>query len=236
MFSTRLSDYITRPSNSMKLKFRFLGINERHHSVAIASVNALPINPIRTRVQHVNVQVAPSMTCSLPTSGSSNWDSRWPYQSASTPTTTNCPTTHEHPQASNRRSAGISSSSTNPPGNPPVIRESASRATSPKGKPSSPSSSNSPLPRGPWFTPKTPSPRSAHPPLPISIGHPQSDPNSLCLIRLTSERDHEDQHAVAPLALAGFAEKQEVRPRCRCRPAAPYVSSSQSDDTASTKA
>jgi hypothetical protein len=33
--------------------------------------------------------------------------------------------------------------------------------------------------------------------------------NSLCLIRLTSERDHEHQHAVAPLALAGFAEKQE---------------------------
>ena len=27
-------------------------------SVAIASVNALPINPIRTRVQHVNIQVA----------------------------------------------------------------------------------------------------------------------------------------------------------------------------------
>jgi len=26
--------------------------------VAIASVNALPINPIRTRIQHVNVQVA----------------------------------------------------------------------------------------------------------------------------------------------------------------------------------
>ena len=42
----------------MKLKIRFLRVNERHHSVAIASVNALPINPIRTRVQHVNVQVA----------------------------------------------------------------------------------------------------------------------------------------------------------------------------------
>ena len=42
----------------MKLKIRFLRVNERHHSVAIASVNALPINPIRTRVQHVNVQAA----------------------------------------------------------------------------------------------------------------------------------------------------------------------------------
>ena len=33
-------------------------MNERHHSVAIAAVNRLPLNPIRTRVQHLNVQVA----------------------------------------------------------------------------------------------------------------------------------------------------------------------------------
>ena len=58
VFDARLSDYIDETINSMKLKIRFLRVNERHHSVAIASVNALPINPIRTRVQHVNVQVA----------------------------------------------------------------------------------------------------------------------------------------------------------------------------------
>ena len=58
VFDARLSDYIDETINGMKLKIRFLRVNERHHSVAIASVNTLPINPIRTRVQHVNVQVA----------------------------------------------------------------------------------------------------------------------------------------------------------------------------------
>ena len=58
VFDARLSDYIDETINGMKLKIRFLRVNERHHSVAIASVNAMPINPIRTRVQHVNVQVA----------------------------------------------------------------------------------------------------------------------------------------------------------------------------------
>ncbi|OAN38157.1 VOC family protein [Mycolicibacterium iranicum] len=58
VFDARLSDYIDETINGMKLKIRFLRVNERHHSVAIASVNLLPVNPIRTRVQHVNVQVA----------------------------------------------------------------------------------------------------------------------------------------------------------------------------------
>ena len=58
VFDARLSDYIDETINGMKLKIRFLRVNERHHTVAIASVNLLPINPIRTRVQHVNVQVA----------------------------------------------------------------------------------------------------------------------------------------------------------------------------------
>ena len=77
----------------MKLKIRFLRVNERHHSVAIASVNALPINPIRTRVQHVNVQVATldDMVASYQRVKESG--SRWRCRSASTPTTRNCPTT-----------------------------------------------------------------------------------------------------------------------------------------------
>lgn len=58
VFDARLSDYIDETINGLKLKIRFLRVNERHHSVAIASANALPVNPIRTRVQHVNVQVA----------------------------------------------------------------------------------------------------------------------------------------------------------------------------------
>ncbi|UXA19340.1 VOC family protein [Mycobacterium sp. SMC-4] len=58
VFDARLSDYIDETINGMKLKIRFLRVNERHHSVAVASVKLLPVNPIRTRVQHVNVQVA----------------------------------------------------------------------------------------------------------------------------------------------------------------------------------
>ncbi|BBY65846.1 VOC family protein [Mycolicibacterium helvum] len=58
VFDARLSDYIDETINGLKFKIRFLRVNERHHSVAIASVNRLPINPIRTKIQHLNVQVA----------------------------------------------------------------------------------------------------------------------------------------------------------------------------------
>lgn len=58
VFDARLSDYIDETINGLKFKIRFLRVNERHHSVAIASVNRLPINPIRTRIQHLNIQVA----------------------------------------------------------------------------------------------------------------------------------------------------------------------------------
>ncbi|MEB3050852.1 VOC family protein [Mycolicibacter sp. MYC123] len=58
VFDARLSDFIDETINGLKLKIRFLRVNRRHHSVAIASVNRLPINPIRTRIQHLNIQVA----------------------------------------------------------------------------------------------------------------------------------------------------------------------------------
>ena len=58
VFDARLTDYIDETISGMKFKIRFLRVNQRHHSVAIAAVNRLPINPIRTRVQHVNIQVA----------------------------------------------------------------------------------------------------------------------------------------------------------------------------------
>lgn len=58
VFDARLSDYIDETINGLKFKIRFLRVNERHHSVAIAAVNRLPINPIRTKIQHCNVQVA----------------------------------------------------------------------------------------------------------------------------------------------------------------------------------
>jgi 2,3-dihydroxybiphenyl 1,2-dioxygenase len=58
VFDARLSDFIDETVNGLKVKIRFLRVNQRHHSVAIAAVNRLPINPIRTRVQHLNIQVS----------------------------------------------------------------------------------------------------------------------------------------------------------------------------------
>lgn len=58
VFDARLTDYIDETISGVKFKIRFLRVNQRHHTVAIAAVNRLPINPIRTRVQHLNIQVA----------------------------------------------------------------------------------------------------------------------------------------------------------------------------------
>ncbi|WP_135453446.1 VOC family protein [Mycobacterium sp. DL99] len=58
VFDARLSDFIDETIGGVKIKIRFLRVNQRHHSVAIASVHRLPVNPIRTRVQHLNIQVA----------------------------------------------------------------------------------------------------------------------------------------------------------------------------------
>ena len=58
VFDARLTDFIDETISGLKFKIRFLRVNQRHHSIAIAAVNRMPINPIRTRVQHVNIQVA----------------------------------------------------------------------------------------------------------------------------------------------------------------------------------
>lgn len=58
VFDARLSDFIDETMNGIKGRVRFLRVNERHHSVAIGSAVRLPLNPIRTRIQHLNVQVA----------------------------------------------------------------------------------------------------------------------------------------------------------------------------------
>ncbi|ULR53367.1 VOC family protein [Streptomyces deccanensis] len=57
VFDARLTDYIDETISGVKFKIRFLRVNERHHSIAIAAVRGLPVDPVRTRVQHLNVQV-----------------------------------------------------------------------------------------------------------------------------------------------------------------------------------
>ncbi|MFF0087589.1 VOC family protein [Streptomyces canus] len=58
VFDARLTDYIDETISGFKLKVRFLRVNERHHSLAVVGVRGLPIDPIRTRVQHLNIQAA----------------------------------------------------------------------------------------------------------------------------------------------------------------------------------
>ncbi|RXS87871.1 extradiol ring-cleavage dioxygenase [Streptomyces sp. TM32] len=58
VFDARLTDYIDETFSGVKFKIRFLRVNERHHSIAIAAARGLPIDAVRTRVQHVNIQAA----------------------------------------------------------------------------------------------------------------------------------------------------------------------------------
>lgn len=58
VFDSRLSDFIDENVAGMNLRIRFLRVNERHHSVAIANVQQLRVDPIRTKAQHVNIQAA----------------------------------------------------------------------------------------------------------------------------------------------------------------------------------
>ncbi|MFJ5262033.1 VOC family protein [Streptomyces sp. NPDC088387] len=58
VFDARLTDYIDETISGARLRIRFLRVNERHHSIAVAGVRGLPVDPVRTRVQHLNIQAA----------------------------------------------------------------------------------------------------------------------------------------------------------------------------------
>ena len=57
-FDARVSDRIEDRLSGVTMDFTFLRLNERHHSVAIACTRGLRINPMRTSIHHLNVQVA----------------------------------------------------------------------------------------------------------------------------------------------------------------------------------
>ncbi|NWK74285.1 VOC family protein [Acinetobacter sp. SwsAc6] len=57
-FDARLTDSVEQKINGVILDVSFLRLNERHHSVAVARTRGnVQLDPIRTRVQHVNFQV-----------------------------------------------------------------------------------------------------------------------------------------------------------------------------------
>lgn len=58
LLDLRLTDRVTERIGPAKLQIRFLRSGQRHHSVAIADIAGVRIDPVRTRVQHVNIEVA----------------------------------------------------------------------------------------------------------------------------------------------------------------------------------
>lgn len=55
IFDARQSDTIVERLGGVTLDIEFFRVNPRHHSIAIAQVRGLPIDPIRTRAQHMNL-------------------------------------------------------------------------------------------------------------------------------------------------------------------------------------
>lgn len=58
LLDLRLTDFITERIGPVTGKLRFLRAGERHHSVALAHIARIPVDPIRTSVHHVNIEVA----------------------------------------------------------------------------------------------------------------------------------------------------------------------------------
>jgi 2,3-dihydroxybiphenyl 1,2-dioxygenase len=58
IFDARVSDRIEDRLDGIRFDFTFLRLNERHHSVAIAATCGLRMDPIRTRIHHLNLQAA----------------------------------------------------------------------------------------------------------------------------------------------------------------------------------
>jgi 2,3-dihydroxybiphenyl 1,2-dioxygenase len=58
LFDARLSDFIIETISRIRFRIRFLRVNGRHHSVAVANTEGLRLDPIRTKVQHLNIQAA----------------------------------------------------------------------------------------------------------------------------------------------------------------------------------
>lgn len=58
LLDLRLSDRIVERVGPAKLNIRFLRSGQRHHSIALANVAGLALDPVRTSVQHVNIEIA----------------------------------------------------------------------------------------------------------------------------------------------------------------------------------
>jgi 2,3-dihydroxybiphenyl 1,2-dioxygenase len=56
-FDARLTDQIEARISGINLEIEFLRLNARHHSVAVAATRGVRMDPVRTRIQHMNLEV-----------------------------------------------------------------------------------------------------------------------------------------------------------------------------------
>jgi 2,3-dihydroxybiphenyl 1,2-dioxygenase len=57
-FDARLTDKIEARIRGIDLEIEFMRLNARHHSVAVAATRGKRMDPMRTRIQHMNLEVA----------------------------------------------------------------------------------------------------------------------------------------------------------------------------------
>lgn len=58
VFDARVSDHIEDKVGGTVMDFTFLRLNERHHSVAVAATRGRRLDPTRSRIHHLNLQVS----------------------------------------------------------------------------------------------------------------------------------------------------------------------------------
>ena len=57
IFDARISDFVEQKIMGLDFRFTFLRLNPRHHSIAVGATRGLAIDPIPTKIQHIEMQV-----------------------------------------------------------------------------------------------------------------------------------------------------------------------------------
>ena len=58
IFDAKVSDFIDDRISGVNMHFTFLRVNPRHHSIAVAATKGVALDPFRTKIQHLEMQVA----------------------------------------------------------------------------------------------------------------------------------------------------------------------------------
>jgi 2,3-dihydroxybiphenyl 1,2-dioxygenase len=58
IFDAKISDFVEQKIMGLDFRFTFLRVNPRHHSVAVGATRGVAVDPIPTKIQHIEMQVA----------------------------------------------------------------------------------------------------------------------------------------------------------------------------------